>query len=214
LGGFSFKEVANVEDKIAVRCENEKEWNEVQEKAFENGKYWWNGEAKDYDITEYGYTIISAQEYLSEGGKDVSEFKVGDRVECITSETYNQLKIGNIYTVSYIDEKYLGLKEHEAEDGEWPIEWFKLIGKKKKVKTQTTKENNMNINSSIRTVLVEENKETFETVEKFQKVFGAEIAENFTGAMILRKNIKAYNDEIKRLDDIEAERLEKEEKDK
>jgi hypothetical protein len=152
-------------------------------------------------------------EYLNEGGKDVSEFKVGDRVKCISvsgvTKRWNSdnIFVGVEYTLT-----------HVFDDGKMGIDGFSQCVEKcdfkLTTKTQTTKENNMNINSSIRTVLVEENKETFETVEKFQKVFGAEIAENFTGAMILRKNIKAYNDEIKRLDDIEAKRLEKEEKDK
>ena len=72
--------------------------------------------------------------------------------------------------------------------------------------------NNMNINSSIRKVFVEEDKAGFDIVEKMQKVFGGEIVEDFTGAMILRNNKPEYIAEIKRLDDIETKRLKEEAK--
>ena len=71
-------------------------------------------------------------------------------------------------------------------------------------------ENNMNINSSIRTVFVKEGGADFALVEKLQTNFGNEIDENFTGLINLRINKELYTDEIKRLDDIEAKRLEKE----
>lgn len=209
-----------MEDEIAVHCKNKEDWDEIVD-GFKKEKslYLWKsyrGEScldikkEEHCSKSYyernGYTIISASEYLNEGGKDVSEFKRGDRVECVDPDgDLTSLQNGYIYTIRDISGRSMYL--HGIKGCSFTERYLKLA-----TKTQTTKENNMELNSSIRTVLVEENGATFETVEKFQKVFGSEIAENFTGAMILRKNIKTYNDEIKRLEDIEAKRLEKEEK--
>ena len=212
-----------MEDKIAVHCKAEKDWDKIVAGFTNNkGEYPWKSYGTDSCLNieeevfcgksyyeEEGYTIISAAEYLNEGGKDVSEFKKGTKVEILKIQD-DRDEVGNVAEV--IMDHGDGAVTVKFEDGS---SWYYSEGKVKlTTKTQTTKENNMELNSSIRTVLVEENGATFETVEKFQKVFGSEIAENFTGAMILRKNIKTYNDEIKRLDDIEAKRLEKEEKDK
>ena len=222
-----------MEEKIAVLCKTKDEWERVVFKLKPVGHYPWSDLTLDVCIStddsgygsirlqeEDGYKIISAAEYLNEGGKDVSEFKVGDEVRFVkgglcgdehTKWWVNEgLILGNTYKIYTVSDKG---NPKVTKGGLWHNkEHFELINNINK--TQTTKENNMELNSSIRTVLVEENGATFETVEKFQKVFGSEIAENFTGAMILRKNMKTYSDEIKRLDDIEAKRLEKEEKDK
>lgn len=221
--------------KIAVHCPTRELWNKVQIKAFSSGKEWsscgkktldfWHDDAEETCINMYsgclerhnrgyysgkGYTIISAADYLKEG--EVEEFKVGDRVECIEDGNKSTIKNGMIYTVLDTYESCGDSFIRVTPSGEGVyMERFKLAGSTTKPKL---KENNMNINSSIRTVFVEEDKADFDLVEKMQKVFGGEIAENFTGAMILRDNKDKYTDEIKRLDDIEAKRLKEEAKSK
>jgi hypothetical protein len=92
--------VKNVE-KIVVHCETREEWNKVVIKLGLNldmWSDWWfsYGDSACINIQEKlkagkkyyendGYTIIPASEYLKEGGNEV-EFKVGDRVENISSK--------------------------------------------------------------------------------------------------------------------------------
>ena len=149
-------------EKIAVHCETKEIWYRVMGKM--PGKHLndsvWGEYGSETCIDSAGssitycsrkwyldnnYPIISAQEYLNEGGKDVKEFKVGDRVECIeTEKNYPKIKIGNIYTVKYESSRgkgWLGFEESGDTDTGWPKSWFKLA-----TKTQTTKENNMKSN--------------------------------------------------------------------
>ena len=94
-----------MEDKIAVHCKTEEEWNRVVSKLGPKltGSYPWKSSRSDACIstdgsgyggiglqTEEGYTIISAADYLKEG--EVEEFKKGDRVEL--TEVKGSLKIG------------------------------------------------------------------------------------------------------------------------
>jgi hypothetical protein len=197
--------VENVEDKIAVHCPDEELWDKVQNRMLARCRSWATRPEKyRYTIKSFveifsklvsekdnlcmfisthglqansikhweekGYKIISAQEYLNEGGKDVSEFKVGDKVELIGEDKFNaydNIGVGDTFIVSKVLRNDLEIGDKTAYVHN--KDKFKIISKS--TKTQTTKENNMNINSSIRTVL-------------------------------------------ERLDDIEAKRLEKEEKDK
>ena len=66
----------------------------------------------------------------------------------------------------------------------------------------------LEINSTIRTVLVNEDKAKFDLVEKVQSKFGNEIEQNFTGVINFRANKQLYIDEIKRIED-EAEKAAK-----
>lgn len=61
-------------------------------------------------------------------------FKRGDRVECVDATT--RLTLGEIYTVKYVDSKYLGFEELHDKGTEWRIWRFKLLTNKPK----TTKE--------------------------------------------------------------------------
>ena len=217
--------------KIAVHCPTRELWNKVQIKAFSSGKEWssygkktldfWHDDAEETCINMYsgclerhnrgyysgkGYTIISAADYLKEG--EVEEFKVGDRVRYTGNGMVGHFQKNEIYTVSRSWSKYLRVSELEARNAdhsEYKSNFIKLTNKSKENK-------DMNINSSIRTVFVEEDKADFDLVEKMQKIFGGEIKEDFTGAMILRNNKEEYLAEIKRLDDIEAKRLKEEAK--
>ena len=221
-----------MEEKIAVQCKTEKEWNMVKGKKltvtgwFKGGGNRCISVGKQIDgdcgqgyedwYIKNDYTIISAADYLKEG--EVEEFKVGDEVEfikgglcgCEDKEWWRreELLLGKTYTIYQLSDKG---NPKVIQGGFWHNKGhFELANKS--TKSKTTKENNMNINSSIRKVFIEEDKAVFDLVEKMQKVFGGEIAENFTGAMILRDNKKQYTDEIKRLDDIEAKRLKEEAK--
>ena len=60
----------------------------------------------------------------------------------------------------------------------------------------------VNVNNSIKKVF---NKDSFELVEKMQEHFGDEIAQTFTGALLLENNKQAYVDEIARIDKEKAE---------
>ena len=227
--------------KIAVHCPTRELWNKVQIKAFSSGKEWsscgkkmldfWFDDAEETCINMYtgclerhnrgyyrgeGYTIISAAGYLKEG--EVEEFKVGDKVECVDESDGTIVQKGDVYTITGILDngkiEISGFKHssNETMDYRWGAERFKLANSATKTKTKTIKENNMKINSSVRTVFAEEDKAPFDLVEKMQNVFGGEIKEDFTGAMILRNNKEEYLAEIKRLDDIEAKRLKEEAK--
>jgi hypothetical protein len=223
---FTFKEVANVEDNIAVHCKTKEEWNRVQDKAMQEGHEWYEGEKYIEYPTKYGaesclsladkclryadrdcygdwdgYKIISAQEYLNEGGKDVSEFKVGDRVECINVSPRdgvnpnNYITLGNIYTIEKINGLRLKLKDIGDTGTTYTPDKdrFKLAS----TKTQTTKENNMNKNISD---VFDKTKEAL-LVEKH---LGAQIGQGF----IAQLTVQLFNKEIL----AEAKRLEKEEK--
>ena len=195
-------------EKIAVICPTIEIWDMVRKKLGSNrDRNRWDKKKQntcleispcrdEYSSKSYfmslEYTIISAAEYLSEGGKDAMEFKVGDRVECIEKENYSQLEIGGIYTISYIDEDDVGIDG--AEEDEWPIAWFKLS-------TQTTKENNMNISDNIL--------EVFENSKDAKKVaarFGSEYGDTTRDLLALKRD----KDDLLAI--IEAE--EKAEKDK
>ena len=219
-----------MKEKIAVYCKTKEEFNKIRgskccawETMIRNYPFYekdgvyvstyggGNFCHKEWFV-ELGYTLISAADYLKEG--EMEEFKKGDKVECISSD--GGIEIGNIYTVKSTYSGGTGLpciklQEDGFEYIGYLVSKFRLSTKQNKPKT-TKENNNMNINSSIRTVFVEEDKATFDLVEKMQKVFGGEIAENFTGAMILRNNKEEYLAEIKRLDDIEAKRLKEEAK--
>ena len=219
-----------MKEKIAVQCNTQKEWESVRLKAGLELSYPLPKEEDAVSITiggsysggwcsvEYnesiGYKTISAADYLKEG--EVEEFKVGDEVECVDESDRTIVQKGVIYTITEIfDNGKIEIsgftnRSHEAMDYRWGLERFKLAGSATKPKT--TKENNMNINSSIRTVFVEEGGADFALVEKLQANFGAEIDENFTGLINLRINKELYTDEIKRLDDIETKRLKEEAK--
>ena len=198
-----------MEGQIAVQCDTQKEWEAVRLKA---------GLALNFPLPKddtvsitiggscaggwgsvkynesIGYKTISAADYLKEGEIDMQ----------------GSLVTGDIYTLSHIGNPFISVEEIKGGNNTYSKERFKLVGKQDKPKT--TKENNMNINSSIRTVFAEEDKAPFDLVEKMQNVFGGEIKEDFTGAMILRNNKEEYLAEIKRLDDIEAKRLKEEAK--
>jgi hypothetical protein len=154
------------------------------------------------------------KEYLNEGGKDVSEFKVGDRVETIKS--YSGVKANQQGTIKafYPDEtKNPGIEfdipfdghscsgQCEEGRGHWvPASNLKLINRS--TKTQTTKENNMNVNSTVAKV--------------FKDVDDAILVTKYLGGEYEEGNHRAYLD-LKANDKLvlaEAKRIEKEEKDK
>jgi hypothetical protein len=233
-------------DKIAVRCKTRAEWDKVQRKVFKTGMRWstnpkpvlsenfasgimiglpdnvihdrLTASSGDYYHANH-YTIISAQEYLSEGGKDVnigdwdmgvsnvSEFKKGARVECI--KPINMIGKGDHGTICEIVEGTTcsmgvewdnNISGHDCVGtakygyGYWMIpNQIKLIS----TKTQTTKENNMNKNISD---VFDKTKEAL-LVEKY---LGAQIGNNFIdGLILLDKKVEVL---------AEAKRLEKEEK--
>jgi hypothetical protein len=218
-GVFHFKEVLNVEDKIAVLLNSESEWDKVFAAIPEDrrGTFRWSnsypcmglyqeknpnqiGTQTESYYRQKGYKIISAAEYLNEGGKDVSEFKVGDRVECINSgkiggySAPSNLTLGSVYTIKEIIGVFLEL--NELGDTATPRkERFKLANK-----TQTTKENKMN--KSIESVFAEDKVKDGNLVQRY---FGTEIAENFTGEFTLAAHKEAYLKEARKREKADKE---------
>lgn len=116
-------------EKIAVHCKTREEWDSVQKKAVSGGILWcdkvkysdtWSTYGDDSCIAftaqgmkfspsrfykEDGYTIISAQEYLKEGGGE--EFKVGDRVELVMDSGH--LEEGGMGTIEVIEDPSIGV---------------------------------------------------------------------------------------------------------
>jgi hypothetical protein len=191
-------------DDIAIQCKSEEEWEKVKSKMEASFPVWrddvfgepadcisgsGSGWASQAYYKKDGYTIISAAEYLNEGGRDVSEFKVGDRVKCINKHDYGNC--GKIFTVSKIGKGSAIALQELGTTCCYNPDCFKLIS------TQTTKENNMNKNISD---VFEKTKEAL-LVEKH---LGAQIGTNFIDGLILAdKKVEVL---------AEAKRLEKEEK--
>jgi hypothetical protein len=213
------EEVLNVNEKIAVHCRTKEEWDRVMATIpkTRHGTFTWcttypciglvnmkNPETIGTQSRKWysnrGHTIISAAEYLNEGGKDVSEFKVGDRVECINSgkiggySAPSNLTLGSVYTIKEIIGVFLEL--NELGDTATPRkERFKLANK-----TQTTKENKMN--KSIESVFAEDKVKDGNLVQRY---FGTEIAENFTGEFTLAAHKEAYLKEAKKREKADKE---------
>ena len=144
------------------------------------------------------------EEYLNEGGKDVSEFKKGDKVECVNTNSYGKydaqnlekdgIQVGNLYIVNAIlSTNYIGFKGstycHHPSN-------FKLAT----TKTQTTKENNMNISDNILTVF----EDSATTAGKVAKRFGSEYGDTTRDLLALKRDKKDLLAIIK--DEEEAEK--------
>ena len=222
-GGFLIKEVNNVE-RIAVKCDSKEEWEEIQKIAFKEGKKWWSSGDKivrDYshcdgyigfdtdntlmsnskeDCIKHDYQIINFGEYLNEGGRDVNEFKVGDRVEVVSGNHRQKqgiVKIVDGFSVGVEFDEHINGNHCKgtAKDGHgyWKDKpTLKLI-----IKTQTTKENKMNKNIS----------EVFDKTKDallVEKHLGGQLGSTFIDGLILAdKKTEVL---------AEAKRLEKEEK--
>lgn len=214
-----------MEEKIAVHCPTIEIWDMVRKKiGSDRGRNRWDKKKQNtcLEISPYRdeyssksyfmsleYTIISAQEYLNEGGKDAMEFKVGDRVEIIIG--HGDAKVG-------MTGEIFDLNPEGNDDGYFGIEFDRRVnyttnvipGKighgyyvdpksLKVIKTQTTKENDMkdnNIDSNVLAVFG-------------SKVNGDELVvidRHFTDRMLTRilmeKHHKAIQDACK---DAEAE---------
>lgn len=211
-----------MEEKIAVHCTTKGEWNKVQAKLNVTSPNWtpsnscWDTYRERTCINilhlgfcsvrwykARGYTIISAAEYLNEGGKDVKKLlKKGDEVE-ITQECDGHDSVGKLLPLGsdQLDSNGCTVVREDGTNWYYPSTKYIII---------TTKENKMSlqINSIIRKVF---KGAEFEQVEKMQEHFGSEIQENFSGEIFLKANKKKFEDEIIRRDE-EAKRLEKEEK--
>lgn len=150
------------------------------------------------------YHRSSLKEYLNEGGKDVSEFKVGDRVECIGSDEYNNMddvSIGDIVTISSIKGSDIGIGKCYIHNKNKFVSAVKSTNK-----TQTTKENKMKDNGIDSNVLA---------------IFGDKVKGNelvtidrhFNEQMLTRILMEKHHKDIQAAcGEAEAKRLEKEEK--
>ena len=114
-------------NKIAVHCPTEDEWNKVQKKAFSEGLGWWSDTGElDCSFQEYwkkendclalhkpnlqvaseeywigrGHTILSASDYLAYG-LEGRAFEVGDEVEVVGEGRY--FSVGDKGKVSFSD---------------------------------------------------------------------------------------------------------------
>lgn len=204
-----------MEEKIAIRCKTKDEWDRARKKSgskvplsFEdvmgftsgvvpvlgtNSPHSWNRD--DGYFEKLSYTIISAADYLKEG--EVEEFKPGDSVKfvkgglCGIEETEwwksERLILGNTYEIYEISDKG---NPKVAKGGLWHHkDHFELTNKQNKPKS---KENKMN--TSIEKVFADDKVREGNLVQKY---FGAEIAEDFTGELILEQHKQAYLAEAK-----------------
>lgn len=231
-------------EEIVVHCTTEEEWDAVQKKAVSEGIMWcdgdthsdswkvygdksciniWDAEGMCYaDKGHYedeGYTIISAQEYLKEGGK--VGFKVGDRViycEAHVDEDVegypgnlieaDGLVLNGTYTISDVSE--MGNLEFEESSYMY---WhhpshFRLLSQT----TNQTKEHIMKSNSVNKAVqeVYGGKGYTGDQMLLVDKHFGDEVQDNFTGKLILKQNEEAYLKEAVAREDDEKEAAEKE----
>ena len=177
-----------MEEKIAVHCKTEDEWNGVvSELKLNKSGYKWGDSCGTTCIStdgsgygsisiqeEDGYKIISAADYLKEG--DVSEFKVGDRVE--SKESINHIKKGQRGTIMHTGDRDLAYVDwdikHECNNISCPytrknhgynVDFHKI----KLIVTQTTKENDMkenNINKNVQAVFSNKSGEELLLVDK------------------------------------------------
>jgi hypothetical protein len=105
------------EEKIAIHCKTEEEFESVKKKnGFSPGKKYRNAGGEDPCWTmsgefcyrefyeERGYTIIPASDYLKD-----EEFKVGDRVECIKPYT-DTIQVGETGVVVEVRKHNIAIK--------------------------------------------------------------------------------------------------------
>jgi hypothetical protein len=183
---------------IAVHCKTEEEWHKVRQKyGRHHSDTGWRQYAEQTCVChagfhckqhyeEKGYTIISSEEYLKEGENEVSEFKVGDRVECIdigNSSAQARLEVGKLYTIrsfcKHSDNFYL------KETGyNYPPRKFKLATNKPTIKT--TKEETMNINDNVLEVF----KEDAVLAGKVAKRFGSQYGTTDRDTIALKRDKK------------------------
>lgn len=199
-----------MEDKIAVQCNTEDEWRKVKKKAgfslpfplperegeplsITIGGGYNGGHGGNKCNIDLGYTIISAAEYLNEGGKDVSEFKVGDRVEITEiqdGEDYvgERLKITTVHSASGISVTCRTPEGHT---------WYFSHGNFKAL-TNKSKENKMNTNIS----------EVFDKTKDallVEKHLGSQLGTTFIDGLILADKKTEVLAEAKRLEKEEKE---------
>lgn len=210
-------------ERIYVHCKTKELWRKVERHAVEGGVLWCNHKKTNDEWYTYGnnsvivigcsmaycdvdyYTekkIITAEEYLKEGGENVSEFKVGDRVEVIEDYTSACIGMKGVLIkptgrewVIEFDDWFLG--EHNC-GGQVKNRHGYYVGRNYiKLINKGGKTMSLNINSTIRKVFAGAE---FEQVEKMQHHFGNEIQENFSGEIFLKANKKKFEDEIVRLE--------------
>jgi len=202
-----------VSEKIAVHCPTRDLWDRVQIKLYGGIEYtYWechgtnacvslnkSGTSRRSSYRSWGYTIISAEDYLME--EDNVKFKVGDRVVGIDIEHGSYIPFcgveGIITSASNITSIPL-----------FTVEWDngkkkEMYGKRFKLatsnQTKTTKEETMNINDNVLEVF-ENSKDAKKVAQRFGDQYGTTD----------RDTIALNNDKKKLLAIIEAE--EKEEK--
>lgn len=180
-------------EKIAVHCPTKDLWDKVREKVGTRfSPDWRTAHRQHKDVCLYhdglwdrkefclekGCTIISAEEYLKEGGEEV-EFKVGDRVECVEKGDSKFLVLGKLYTISEMSGSKFQFVEGYGDfpTHGWKLSWFKLANKQ----TKTTKKEESNMQStSINEVVMEvfEKKEDMMVVNEY---LGGQIETMFEG---------------------------------
>lgn len=217
-----------MEDKIAVQCETEKEWDAVVKKSGVKNVCSAQDVIDSYGAVDKncimlddrfnprescirdGYTIISAVEYLNEGGKDVKKIKIGDKVVrgpgwIWGGQDGGEGGVGKVIRSSV--ESWWIVRWENGSEQSYPYKageyGLKIISNK----TQTTKENNMKDNGIDSNVLA---------------IFGDKLTGNevvvidrhFTEQMLTRILMEKHHKAIQEACVLaEAKRLEKEEKD-
>lgn len=55
------------------------------------------------------------------------KFKVGDKVKCLEGNTYHNMVVGGVYTVSAVDRYYIGLQELNEDMPYWKHSRFEKV---------------------------------------------------------------------------------------
>lgn len=198
---------------IFVKCPTRDIWDKVSIKMDSSmsfrknaGLYPKEGTWSDlqYAIRQ-GYTIITAEEYLEEVKDEVRKFgwgifqgKVIPR-EIVESDNPKRIYCQHINCLEVSCGSCI-----KQSTGKTSNIYKKYLGQKTTNKPTTTKEEVMN------TIIEEVFKDDTSTDEKLmQKHFGAEIADNFTGKLLLKANKEAYLSEAGKREDAEKEAAKK-----
>lgn len=173
-----------MEEKIAVHCKTEEEWDAVREKVKPGNPWEYDSNLPCIRLPDGSYrntrehfvdddlTIIPASEYLKE-----EEFKVGDRVECINIDsmkgsTCKSLILGKVYSVTSVSRVWLSV---EGAHGSPHKERFKKVSTNQPKTTKKEEE----MNQIIKDVF---EKESSEVAQVINDEYGDEVSNTFGAA--------------------------------
>lgn len=201
------------EENIAVHCKTEEEWEEMRAYLSRSGHtrrevpylasnpcYNLKGIRQPVKIfEEEGYTIIPASEYLKE-----EEFKVGDRVQCISSKG-EKVVSGRTYIVKHYPSKdgpkYVNIEGPYAES-------FNLSRFRKLTNQPKTTKKEESTMAQIQDNFIEVFSKDTKLAARMSERFGAQYSNDDRDLLALRRD----KDELVKILDAEEKKAAKEEK--